>query len=229
MENQLALSVTQSIDVLTALGGGFLSFFSPCALPLVPIFLGILLPDISNFKSTLKRAGAFFLGLSVFFSILGTASGFLGYFLSQYQWIINIAGGIFIAVLGLLYLFEVQLFKGKAINFNKFRNNSFLSAFLMGILISFVWLPCSGPVLGAILTLAAARSSAWYGGLLLFVYSLGISLPFLFLGGLISKITSKISFGQPKWQKYLRLAGGIIMIAMGIVMMLGLFNKLQIT
>ncbi|HPA93255.1 MAG TPA: hypothetical protein PLI39_04990 [Petrotogaceae bacterium] len=55
MENQLALSVTQSIDVLTALGGGFLSFFSPCALPLVPIFLGILLPDISNFKSTLNE------------------------------------------------------------------------------------------------------------------------------------------------------------------------------
>ncbi|MBM7560155.1 cytochrome c biogenesis CcdA family protein [Marinitoga litoralis] len=221
------ITVQPTIGYLGAFFGGIVSFFSPCVLPLVPLFFGILMTDLNNTALTIKRGLAFFLGLSIFFSILGAFAGTLGSILSKYQDIFNIIAGIVIILLGIYYIFGKEMFKGVKINLNKYKNTSFFSAFIIGILISFIWVPCSGPVLAAVLTYASTTSSPFLGGLMLFVYSLGISIPFLFFSGLISKIFSKVSFGTPKWEKYMKLFGGILLISMGLLIIFGLFNTLQ--
>ncbi|WP_240739425.1 cytochrome c biogenesis CcdA family protein [Marinitoga lauensis] len=93
MEN-LGTVVQPTIGYFGAFFGGILSFFSPCVLPLVPLFFGILMPDLKNTALTLKRGIAFFIGLSLFFSILGALAGLVGTFLSKFQYIFNIIAGI---------------------------------------------------------------------------------------------------------------------------------------
>ncbi|KLO21650.1 MULTISPECIES: cytochrome c biogenesis CcdA family protein [unclassified Marinitoga] len=226
MEN-LTLSIQPTISYLGSFLGGILSFFSPCVLPLVPLFFGILIPDIKNLPLTLKRGIAFFIGLSMFFSLLGALAGSIGFILSKYQFILNIIAGIFIIAMGIYYLIDKSFFKGLKFNFSKYKNTSFISAFILGILISFIWIPCSGPVLAAVLAFASTTSNAFKGAFMLFLYSLGISIPFLFLSGIISKIVSKITFGTPKWEKYLRITGSVILILIGILVIFGKFNSLQ--
>jgi cytochrome c-type biogenesis protein len=221
------LSVQPDITYISAFFGGIISFFSPCVLPLVPLFFGILMPDLKNISLTLKRGIAFFIGLSLFFSILGALAGIAGSILSKYQFIFNIIAGIFIILLGIYYLFDKKGFKGAKVNLLKHKNTSFISAFVMGILISFVWIPCSGPILAAVLTFASTTSNVYKGMLMLFLYSLGISIPFLFLSGIVSKLVSKITFGTPKWEKYLKILGSTLLIIIGILVLLNKFNTLQ--
>ncbi|GAB6189804.1 cytochrome c biogenesis CcdA family protein [Marinitoga arctica] len=222
-----AVTIQPTIGFFGAFIGGIVSFFSPCIIPLIPLFFGILMTDLKDTVLTIKRGIAFFLGLSIFFSLLGVFAGTFGLILSKYQTILNIIAGIFIISLGIYYFFEKESFKGIKLNLSKFKNTSFFSAFLIGILISFIWVPCSGPVLAAVLTYASTTTSPFLGGLMLFVYSLGISIPFLFLSGIISKFVSKVTIGEPKWVKYFRIIGSVIMIIMGILIIMGLFNTLQ--
>ena len=215
-----------SIGYITALSGGILSFFSPCVLPLVPIIFAILIPDISKTSIVIKRGVGFFLGLSIFFTILGVISGSIGFLFYSYRWILNIIAGSITIFFGVIFLLDKQIFKGSKINLNKFKDSSFMSSFLMGFAVSIVWIPCSGPILGGILSMAATNTNILKAATLLFVYSLGISIPFLFLSGVISKVVSKVSFGEPKWQKYLKYIGGILLILIGTFILFGMFNKI---
>ena len=216
-----------SVSFLSAFSGGILSFFSPCVMPLIPVFLSVLVVDYSNIKHVIKRTVGFFSGLSVFFALIGLMSGFFGSLLIEYQKITNILMGLIVIILGFFYILKINFIKAKKFNLMKWRNDSFFSSFILGIIISVVWIPCSGPVLGSILAMAANTGTAVRGSLLLFVYSLGISFPFIFLSGFVSKIISKITFGEPKWQKFLRYTGGILLIITGILISTGFFNSLQ--
>ncbi|WP_113074851.1 cytochrome c biogenesis CcdA family protein [Petrotoga sp. 9PW.55.5.1] len=222
-----SLIITTSVGYLTAFTGGLISFFSPCVLPLIPVFFGIVIPNISNPWIVLKRGFGFFLGLSTFFSILGVVSGSIGILFSKYQNIINIFAGLLIIIFGLMILMNKKIISAKKIDLNKYnKSNSFISAFFIGILISIVWIPCASPVLASILALASTSGNAFRGSTLLFVYSLGISIPFLFFTGIVSKIISKVTFGEPKWQKSLRIFGGILLILVGGLVSTGFFNTL---
>ncbi|NUU96281.1 cytochrome C biogenesis protein [Marinitoga sp. 1135] len=226
MEN-LAVAVQPTIGYFGAFLGGIISFFSPCILPLVPLFFGILMPDLKDFKLTLKRGLAFFLGLSIFFSMLGVLAGSLGTFISKYQDVFNLVAGIFIIIMGIYYLLDKEIFKGFKLDLSKYKGTTFLGAFIMGILISFIWIPCSGPVLAAVLTFASTTTNIFKGGFMLFLYSLGISIPFLFFSSVVSKLLSRITFGTPKWQKILKVSGSLLLVLMGILVILGKFNNLQ--
>jgi cytochrome c-type biogenesis protein len=217
----------QNITYLTAFTGGLISFLSPCIIPLIPIFFSILITDIKKPRIVIKRSIGFFLGLSLFFSILGVISGSISLLFAKYKWLIDLFGGILIIIFGIIYILKIQIFKNTNINLSKFKNDSFISSFIMGIIISFVWIPCSGPILAAIFTMAATSENIIKSSITLFLYSLGISIPFLFLSGFISKLFSKISFGEPKWQKHLRIIGGSILIIVGILISTGFFNILQ--
>ncbi|PNR94807.1 cytochrome c biogenesis CcdA family protein [Petrotoga sp. 9PWA.NaAc.5.4] len=223
-----SLSFSTSVSFITALFGGIISFFSPCVLPLIPVFFGIVIPDISNTRLVIKRGVGFFIGLSLFFSFLGSLSGALGMILARYQILINIIAGILIIFFGLLYIFNIRLFTTQKIDLKRYnKSSSFFSTFLLGILIALIWIPCASPVLASILTLATTTGNAVRGALLLFVYSLGISIPFLFLSGIVSKIVSKVTIGEPKWEKSLRIVGGMLLIVVGVVISFGFFNNLQ--
>jgi len=177
----------------------------------------------------IKRSLGFFLGLSLFFALLGSISGSIGMMLAMYQSVINIVAGVLIILFGFLFLINKSLISAKNIDIRKYnKNNSFFSAFLIGILISLVWIPCASPILASILTLATTTGEPIRGALLLFVYSLGISIPFLFFSGIVSKILSKVTLGEPKWQKSLRIIGGILLMVVGTMVSFGIFNNISV-
>jgi len=224
-----SLAIPNSVSFLTAFSGGLLSFFSPCVFPLIPVLFALVIPDISDTSLVIKRSVGFFLGLSLFFALLGSISGSIGMMLAKYQNVINIIAGLLIILFGYMFLMNKSLISAKNIDLRKYnKNNSFLSAFLIGILISLVWIPCASPILASILTLATTTGEAMRGALLLFVYSLGISIPFLFFSGIVSKILSKVTLGEPKWQKSLRIIGGISLMVVGTMVSFGIFNSINV-
>lgn len=205
----------EDVSIWIALASGILSFFSPCVLPLIPGFVGIVLSG----NKKIQRLVGFFIGFTTMFTSLGALSGFLGGFLTRFGSIIEKIIGIAIIAFGILYIMEIQLFKGKSVNIWKFKGSGFLGGFLLGLAIGFVWIPCSSPVLASVL-LIAAQKSIFKGMGLLFVYSLGISLPFLTIGAIVSKTLTK-GFGKPSWEKWTKIAGGGFIILMGILVLLG--------
>ncbi len=211
---------TVQVNWWAALVGGFLSFLSPCIFPLLPGFLAFLISSKKR-KSAVWRAFAFSLGLSVIFILLGLATGTFGMFLSGFRRWVELIGGAIVIVFGVSYtgLFTLPFFeKGIFIPFNR-EVDSFWSAFLFGLVTSFAWTPCIGPTLGAILTIAATGDTL-NGGILLAFFSIGIMIPLL-LAALLVDYVNKVMPTISKYQTQINIAGGIILIIVGILMMIG--------
>jgi len=215
-EKRMAIAVTQ-VDIWTALVHGLISFLSPCALPLLPSFLALLLYDKG--KVAFLRIAGFFLGLSGTFSALGALSGSLGSFLDKN--LLRYVSGTLIIVMGLLFLLQVQLFKPRAVKLNKFTAGGVLSGVGLGLGVGLVWIPCASPVLASILAIAATKGTALKGAMLLFIYSLGISIPFLTIGGVVSKLLTKVSFGTPVWERILKYGTSALLFLIGFLIISG--------
>ena len=186
-----------AVDVgyLTAAGAGALSFLSPCVLPLVPPYLcymaGVSVEDFRESQSTAgthaKRAAlllaslAFVLGFTTVFVALGAGASTLGRFLRAWQEPLAIVAGLVIIVMGLNFLgvIRIPLLAREARFQSRGKPASAMAAYVMGLAFAFGWTPCIGPVLGPILTLAGGSSTVADGALLLFVYSLGLGVPFV--------------------------------------------------
>jgi len=216
---------TTSVSAIAAFTGGVVSFFSPCVFPILPSFLAILMRGANSKTERFFRGVMYTVGLLTIFSVLGIAAGGVGGFLSKYRDIVNIVVGILFVVFGIVYYFEISLFRGKTKVYNK--TGSLVSAFFMGIGMAFVWIPCTGPVLGAILLLAAQSGTVLKGAMLLALYSLGLSIPLIGLSWIFSKISSKISFGESKARKITRIVVSGLMILVGVLTMFGMLNDLQ--
>jgi len=165
------------------LGTRHFSVLQPLRYPSDSRFLGVLMTAGKRFFKVL----GFFLGLSLLFSIMGALSGNIGPFLERYGQVMNIVVGSGIVLMGVLYLFEAQIFKAKQVNVWKYKGGGFWKGFLLGMAIGFVWIPCSSPVLASIFMIAS-QTNPVKGAFLLFIFSLGISIPFLTIGGLIAKL-----------------------------------------
>ncbi|HEY8541359.1 MAG TPA: cytochrome c biogenesis CcdA family protein, partial [Pseudothermotoga sp.] len=176
----MAISLTQ-VDIFTAFVHGIISFFSPCVIPLIPSFIALLISE-KGMKSFWRIVG-FFVGLSMTFSVLGALSGSIGILMNRS--IMRYTAGSLILLMAILFLFEVQIFKIRSFNFYRFRSGGFVAGTAIGIGIGLVWIPCVSPVLASILVIASTKESALKGALMLFVYSLGISIPFLSMGGIV--------------------------------------------
>lgn len=211
--------LVRDVSVFVALGHGLLAFFSPCVLPLIPVFLGIVLSTKGGF---LKILG-FFLGLTVFFSLLGAVFGGIGAVIPKF--VLNVAAGLLVLLFGFFFAFDVTLFKVKrGVNLWKFKGSQgFLSGFLLGASVGLVWTPCSSPVLASILAIATTTGSVLKGAVLLFFYSLGIAIPLLALGGVLGKFLERRVLGSPTWYKLLKVVGSSLLILVGILILSGRF------
>src|SRR5919199_6168907 len=166
---------------LLALAAGALSFSSPCTLPLVPGYLGYMSGVSSSRGRTVAAAGLFVIGFAIVFTCLGAVASELGSLLLLHRPLIEKLAGALIVVLGLFVLGLAPL------PFLMREGRPFLErvrpgpsgALLLGAAFAFGWTPCVGPVLGSILLLAAGQRTLAAGALLLFLYSLGLGLPFL--------------------------------------------------
>ncbi|MGT2866943.1 thiol-disulfide oxidoreductase-associated membrane protein CcdA2 [Streptococcus fryi] len=216
---------------------GLLSFFSPCILPLLPVYAGILLDgdkkrrfNILGF--TLEWYGMiktmlFLLGLSVVFVILGYGAGFLGHILYT-NWFSYVLGSIVIVLglhqMGIINISSLQFQRG--ISYQKSDRHELWSSFLLGLAFSLGWSPCVGPILSSVLALAASGGQgAFQGGLLMFVYTLGLAVPFLVLAIASSVVLNHVNKIKP-YLSLMKKGGGLLIILMGILLMFGNINSL---
>ena len=221
--------MNESVGLLVALTAGVLSFLSPCVLPLVPSYLafvtGMSLEDLQegvDRKATLMHSLLFVVGFSLIFITLGASASFLGSFLRYYEvWIARIGGAVII-ILG-LHLTGVlriaPLMRERRIHVND-RPAGYIGTVGVGAAFGAGWTPCIGPVLGAILTLAAAQDTVWAGVSLLSVYSLGLAIPFL-----ISALALDWFLGVfSRFRRFLPMVekvSGVILILLGVLLATG--------
>jgi len=179
------------ISLLVALGGGLLSFLSPCVLPLVPAYFGSLAgPEVFEARPRRIRlpifihSVVFVLGFTFVFIGLGALAGWAGFSLTSQVVVRRIAGAMLIAFGAFMLLamripqlnFEKRLAPGKG------KTTGYLRSMAIGGVFAFAWTPCAGPILGGILALALDTATAGRGAWMLAVYSLGLGIPFLVLG-----------------------------------------------
>jgi cytochrome c biogenesis protein CcdA len=197
---------------------GLLSFFSPCILPLLPVYLGALSADESlthpSPKASLAKAAAFTAGLAAPLFLLGAGAGALAAFINTPRFFL--ACGVLVVIFGIHqtglrmpFLRDACPKNGVAIP-----QGGLPGAFALGFLFSFGWTPCTGPLLAAVSGLASQQGGALGGGGLLLVYSLGVGLPFVVLACCSRQILRRIEWIYPHFPK-IRIAGGILIIVMG--------------
>ena len=211
-------------------GAGFISFLSPCVLPLIPGYISYISGEslgdlVEKQKKIILKTVLFSLGFSLVFISFGATASLIGNILLEYSYTLRIIAGIIIiifslqliGILNLNFLNQEKRFQTK-----NYSNNLFFPV-LVGAAFGFGWTPCIGPVLGSILTLAAVESSIGKGILLLSFYSLGLAIPFILSGYGISKFLA-FSKNFRKNIKIVSVTGGVILLITGILI---LTNKLQ--
>ena len=214
-------------NLLIAFSGGFVSFLSPCVLPLIPGYIsyisGQTLDEIIEDKKLVLLKTIFFsVGFSIVFVSFGITASFIGKFLINYSNQLRIIAGLIIILfsLQLIGLINLKILNSEARFFTKnYRNNSIFPV-IVGMAFGFGWTPCIGPILGSILALAAIEENIGKGILLLSFYSLGLAIPFIISGVLIDKFL----FFSRSFRKYISTVtkvGGAILLLTGIAILTG--------
>ena len=211
---------------------GFISFLSPCVLPLIPGYISYISGTSFNTlvekkKNLIVIKTVFFtLGFSFVFISLGSAASFIGIFFLSNSEIFRIIAGIIIIFFSLQLIGIINFkFMNKDIRiFTERYNRNLTFPMLVGVAFGFGWTPCIGPILGSILILASIEESIGKGIFLLSSYSLGLAIPFIISGILIDKFL----YFSKNFRKYISTitkVGGIILLLTGIAILTG---KLQI-
>ncbi|MFD2703976.1 cytochrome c biogenesis CcdA family protein [Salibacterium lacus] len=224
------------ISIWLAFGAGVVSFLSPCIFPLVPAYLaqltGATVADGEvqvGRRIIVSRSLGFILGFTLIFMVLGATSTALGSLIENNQKVIQQVGGIVIILFGLQMtgLISIKaLMTDKKIHRTPKKSTSFAGAVFFGLVFAAGWTPCIGLVLGGILTLAGSAETMYTGLFMLFIYSMGLGLPFLIVGLLYSKSLHKLK-RLNRWLPRIQRGSGVIMIALGILLFTGYFQMLS--
>jgi len=220
------------LNVFIALGAGFLSFVSPCCLPLYPAFLsyitGMSVGEIKEENAMLQRRSMlhtlfFLIGFSAIFIAIGFGTTLLGQFFQQYQDLIRQIGAIFVFFFGLLIVGIIKpefLMKERRFEF-KNRPSGLFGSVLIGMAFAAGWTPCTGPILGAVWSLAVTNPNS--AMVYMFAYILGFAIPFFVLSFFIGKM-QWIRRNSAKIMKI----GGVLMMIMGVVLFFDWMTKIII-
>ena len=218
----------EHISIWAAFSAGLFSFVSPCVLPLVPVYLASLAgPEIFEAKANRSRLPiflhslSFVIGFSIVFIFMGVSAGLLGFTIGPHLGLMrNIAGSLLIA----FGLFMLAALKIPWLNYEKRLSASpgnttgYLRSFIIGAIFPIAWIPCTGPLLGSILTLAGASETARSGAYLLAIYSLGLGLPFLIIGAAFDSMTPLIKRIN-RYSRVVYIVSGALLIAVGILIL----------
>ncbi len=233
LDSSLILDATMLPAMFIAMAAGLLSFLSPCVLPIVPPYLaymgGVSVSDLEDKPAArgpvLLAAVFFVLGLSTIFMLLGIASSALGQALLQWQgWFVPVAGIVvmifgahFVGVFRIGFLdHEMRVDAGD-------RGGSAFGAYILGLAFAFGWTPCLGPILGAILGLAASEADLAKGTVLLSFYALGLGIPFLLVAAFFPRLTGAMAWMKRNLQRVERTSG-LLLWTVGLMMVTGQFT-----
>ncbi len=206
---------------------GFITFISPCLLPMLPVYVSYFAGGGEQSASkTLKNALGFVLGFTIVFVLMGALAGTLGGLVSRYQTAVNIVTGLVVLVFGLEFLgvFKIGIFNGMSKSVKK-DSLGFFSSLLFGMVFSIGWTPCVGAFLGSALMLASQQGQVITGVIMLLVYSLGLGVPFVVSALLIEKLKSAFNFIKRHY-RVINIICGSILVVVGILMMTGLLGRL---
>jgi len=225
------LSITFIGSVFLA---GVLMFLAPCTLPLLPAYLGYMSgvtraemegqrPAVRR-RHVVKHALFFVVGFSVVFILFGSLVGFAGTVLAPMRAILEVVGGVLILVFGLFMLgvlnlpFLVRERRVKVPAF--FTLGTPLSSLALGAAFAVGWTPCIGPIYGTVLFYVSGTETVFAGAFLLFVFSLGFSIPFLLVAAGLGTATKVIDRAGPVL-RFVSLLGGAVLVLLGLSLILG--------
>lgn len=226
------------IGIFSSFLAGVLSFVSPCVLPLIPVYLGIMSRNAIYKTDSIKLSERFYiflnsllfvLGFSVVFIALGSSAAFFGQVLGRYINIIGRIGGAILIIFGLHY---IGVFKIPFLNIERRFNMpttlkiGYIWSFLFGVIFSFGWVPCVGLILSAILLLASKMQTLYQGIILLCVYSLGLGIPFILASVFISFFVNFLK----KINRHLNIISiisGVFLIVIGIIFITDSMTKIM--
>jgi cytochrome c-type biogenesis protein len=222
-----------SASILGIFIAGILTFLSPCILPLMPLYLSYVTGNFdgerqSN-KDNLLISLGFVIGLMFVFSLFGLTATALGRFVSINGKIFRQVSGAIIVLFGLYHMGIIKInFLGKEKKFKlKTTNSLFLNALILGIVFSFGWTPCIGPILGSILLLMANTLTITTGIIYMLVFSVGFSIPFIIVTFLLGKFFTTINISEKTYRILKYFTGGII-VAIGLLVFFNYVNRIVV-
>jgi cytochrome c-type biogenesis protein len=207
---------------------GSITFISPCLLPLLPVYISYFAAGEQDKRGVLVNALGFVCGFTLVFVMLGAFAGTAGLLLADYAVAVNIVTGLVVIILGLNYLGVIHILfinrgGGMSDAIAKTGNLHFFSSMLFGMAFSIGWMPCVSAFLGSALMLASSRGDTLNGIAMLFVYSLGLGIPFMASALLIDQL--KAAFDSIKnHYKVINIVSGILLVLLGIMMATGLMG-----
>lgn len=224
------------VTLLAAFAAGFLSFVSPCVLPLIPGYIsfisGLSLEEMqgkveakSSRAAVLVASLAFVLGFTVIFVALGASASAIGKWMYAQSPILEKVAGTILIVLGLhmMGVFRIRLLESDARIHTQRKPAGPIGAFLVGTAFAFAWTPCIGPILGGILAMAASRDSVGEGMQMLAVYSLGLGVPFLLTSVAIDRFFSAAARIRRHYRT-IELVSGSLLIVVGLLIFFDQFT-----
>jgi cytochrome c-type biogenesis protein len=220
------------ISALAAFLAGMIAFFSPCVLPLVPIYLGYMtgtaVQELTGTRrlAALVHALAFVLGFGLLFVLLGATAGLVGHLLYPALPYLLKGGGLLLIVMGLHFMGVITI---PWLNMEKRlewrgQRKGYVSSFVIGLVFAAGWTPCVGPTLSAILLLAADSRTLGHGALLLAFYASGLGLPFLVLAGILD-IARPVLQRAGRCLRAVSMVGGALLVLMGVLLLTGLWSQ----
>lgn len=228
------------LNIPIAFAAGVVSFLAPCVIPLLPAYIGyvtgVSVKELQEKgyqpyrKKMLVTSVLYVLGFSLVFVLLGTAAAGFGSLLREYDYVIQRLGGLIILILGLQFAGSLRLpylSQTKQFRVPKWTEKlGYVRSFFIGIVFATAWTPCVGAILGSILSIAVTTGTVVEGATLLFVYSLGISLPFL-LVSLTLASAPKYLKAITKYIDPITKVSGIVLAVIGLLLLTGTYGYLN--
>lgn len=232
------MQATQNISFFIAFSAGFLSFISPCVLPLIPSYVsyitGLSLDELTSPEGkararevAMKNSLMFILGFSTIFIFFGASATFMGQFFLSNQAVIRRIGGLLIIFFGLYIMGLIKpaiLMRDARFHFQS-KPAGYLGSYLVGIAFGAGWTPCVGPILGSILLYASTTGSVFTGIELLAIYSLGLGLP-LFLSSLGVQTFLVYFKKSARHLRFVSGASGVFLVLVGFLIFTNSLTRL---
>jgi len=205
---------------------GIITFISPCLLPMLPIYISYFAGGGQRTaQKTLINAFGFVMGFTVVFVAMGALAGTFGRFLTDYSKVVNIVLGLIVILFGLNYMgiLKLNIFSGGIKS--EIKPLGFISSVIFGAIFSIGWTPCVGVFLGSALALASQQAHIAEGMLMLFAYSMGLGIPFIFSAVLIDSFKGAFNWIKRNYDIINKICG-LMLVVVGIFMATGYMGKL---